>query len=269
MKADDAKRYFDGTALIGDDFTPSQIAEWFDDEREAYANLGAVDRASYRYEYHALNHYQAFRYLDTNRRYKHACGFGSAYGDELIPLGDQVDHITLIDSSVKFRSPSFANKRVSFLAAEPTGNINAPDHSFDLITCFGVLHHVPNVTFVVSELVRSLEPGGTFLIREPTITMGDWRYPRPGLTKRERGIPASLLREILVRNGLQIFHRSPCVFPPFARLLSAFGFSPYAHTLTVMVDALLSRLTEWNYSYHRDSLASRFAPSSDFYVCTK
>ena len=35
----DMQDYFAGRALVGDDFTPDEINAWFEDEREAYANL--------------------------------------------------------------------------------------------------------------------------------------------------------------------------------------------------------------------------------------
>ena len=57
QESDDAKieRFLAGEALYGDDFSPEQIKEWFDDEREGYAGLGAGDASTYAYQYHALN----------------------------------------------------------------------------------------------------------------------------------------------------------------------------------------------------------------------
>ena len=45
------------------------------------------------------------------------------------------------------------------LAPEPSGALPVADGHFDLATCFGVLHHVPNVSAVVAELARCLRPG--------------------------------------------------------------------------------------------------------------
>lgn len=56
---------------------------------------------------------------------------------------------------------------------------------FDLITCLGALHRIPNVSMVVNELYRCLGKGGYLLLREPVVSMGDWSVPREGLTKRE------------------------------------------------------------------------------------
>ena len=90
--------------------------------------------------------------------------------------------------------------------------------AFALVTCFGVLHHIPNVSFVMSELGRVLEPGGVMLLREPVISMGDWRKPRRGLTKRERGIPLHLLQRIAVESGFEVIKQSLCMFPTTPRL---------------------------------------------------
>lgn len=40
------------------------------------------------------------------------------------------------------------------------------DNTFDLITCFHVLHHIPNIEETVKELKRIIKPGGTILISE-------------------------------------------------------------------------------------------------------
>jgi ubiquinone/menaquinone biosynthesis C-methylase UbiE len=47
------------------------------------------------------------------------------------------------------------------------GALPFPDASFDLVTCLGVLHHIPKVSFALCELYRCLTPGGFALVREP------------------------------------------------------------------------------------------------------
>ena len=44
-----------------------------------------------------------------------------------------------------------------------------PDNSFCIITCFNVLHHIDNPTFIVSEMFRVLAPGGYLIIKEHDI----------------------------------------------------------------------------------------------------
>ena len=56
------------------------MEQWFAEEAEGYADLGAKDRATYRYTYHALNWYHGFRHLPP-REFHAVLGLGSAYGD--------------------------------------------------------------------------------------------------------------------------------------------------------------------------------------------
>jgi ubiquinone/menaquinone biosynthesis C-methylase UbiE len=108
----------------------------------------------------------------------HVLGFGSAYGDELIPNIQRAQAVTIVDPSGAFSSDTIHGVRASYVKPTPTGALPFSEEEFDLITCFGVLHHIPNVTTVVTELVRTLQPGGHILIREPIVSMGDWRKPR-------------------------------------------------------------------------------------------
>ncbi len=50
------------------------------------------------------------------------------------------------------------------------------DESFDLITCFMVLHHVPaeNLKTLLGEIYRVLKPEGTFIIKEHDATGNDY-----------------------------------------------------------------------------------------------
>jgi SAM-dependent methyltransferase len=270
MNGDDSiDRYLSGQALIGDDYGPEDVARWFDDEREAYADLGAAERTRYRYDYHALNWRHGFGHIDPKRRFHRACGFGSAYGDELMPLRSRIDHITIIDSSRRFQASVLGGIDADFIAAQANGRIDSDGDRFDLITCLGVLHHIPNVSFVVSELGRCLQPGGLLLLREPTTSMGDWRRPRPGLTVRERGLPSKIFRSIIDGAGLIVQHHAWCVFPPLAALLGRFGVSSSAHATTVLLDDFLCRMTANRWTYHRTKLVQKFAPASEFFVCTK
>jgi SAM-dependent methyltransferase len=267
LASESLEKYLSGDVLIGDDYGPAEIARWFEDERDAYANLAAKDATAYRYDYHALNRWHGFRHLDPERRFANACGFGSAFGDELLPVRDRLDRVTIVDSSRKFARTVLDGIDASFVEARPSGEIGAVSGAFDLITCFGVLHHIPNVSFVLRELARCLAPDGVLLLREPVSSMGDWRKPRPGCTPRERGLPAPLFRRMIEASGFVVRHHSWCVFPPLAALLARFGVSAHAYLPTVLVDHALSTLTAGNYAYHRPTLLKRFAPASEFFVC--
>jgi SAM-dependent methyltransferase len=141
------EKYSDGKSLYGDDASPEQIAAWFRDEKEAYFKLG-FGREQGHYGYHELNWRHGFSHLAANR-FEHVLGIGSAFGDELEPVLDRSDKVTILEPS-----SGFQNARFDYVCPDPSGLMNFPDDTFDLITCFGVLHHIPNVTAVMCELAR-------------------------------------------------------------------------------------------------------------------
>ena len=57
--------FFEGRALYGDDLSGAGLEQWFAEEAEGYADLGAKDAAGYTYGYHALNRHHGFRHLPS------------------------------------------------------------------------------------------------------------------------------------------------------------------------------------------------------------
>ena len=261
-------KYLSGLNLIGDDYTPRQILRWYSEEKDAYVDLIPPDD-SYEYEYFKLNDSLGFdkvRYLLSSNSV--ACCFGSASGDELIPYRNLFKKIILIDSSNSLLNRSKLDN-VSRVVSQPLGNIDLDDNSVDLITCFGVLHHIPNVSYVISEFYRILSPGGLLLLREPTTSMGDWRKPRKGVTKNERGIPRAILDDFIDKQGFRVLARTECVFPPLVRIAKLFSLKIFNSAIMIVIDSLLCRLFSFNYSYHRTSFLKKFAPASIFYSLLK
>lgn len=261
-------RYLSGELLYGDDFTAAQMEQWYTDEKKAYANLGAKDASNYGYHYHALNRLHGFDHL-PRRKFDKALGFGSAYGEELLPVISRLGTITIVDPSEAFKSDKIHGVRAIYKRPKLDGQLPIRDDEFDLICCFGVLHHIPNVSFVVSELARVLKPGGYLLIREPIVSMGDWRFLRPGLTKRERGIPVSILRRLSTASGLTLERWSLCDFSVTPHILGKFRRDVFNSPLLVLIDSLLSRAFAWNVNYHPRNNIQRFRPSSAFLILRK
>lgn len=265
---DDISIYLSGTLLYGDDFSDGEIEDWYADEKDGYANLGAKDSGTYKYGYHALNTYHGFRYLDADK-FPHVMGFGSAYGDELLPIISKIQQITIVDPSDFFVRESVQGVPARYIKPTPNGALPLENDSFDLITCLGVLHHIPNVSVVVKELVRTLRPGGYIVLREPIVSMGDWRKPRRGLTKRERGIPIRLLRTICSDSGLVVIRESLCDFPLTSRMFRMLRMDMYSSRIGTRLDGLLSALFAWNVNYHARNLWQRLRPASAFLVLRK
>ena len=238
-----------GYRLYGDDFTPMELAEWFQDEREGFADLGAKERSSYAYEYHALNEAHGFRHL-PDRPFRHVLSIGGAYGDELIPMLRKVSRVTILEPSDRLAMTNIDGVPVEYVKPAVTGLMPFADATFELATCFGCLHHIPNVSTVLRELFRCLTPSGYAVLREPIVSMGDWRRPRPGLTKRERGIPLAVFRNIVSAAGFHIRRETLCVFPAIPRLGIAMGGYAYNSSIVVKLDRALSWLFASNYRYH-------------------
>lgn len=268
-RSDDLARFFSGEQLFGDDFSSAQIADWFDDEKEGYANLGAKNRDEYQYAYHSLNMQHAFRHLGS-QRFRSALGIGSAYGDEFGPIAKRVEQLTILEASDALSG----SRRVhgipcQYQRPEQSGDIPFDDNSFDLISVLGVLHHIPNVSHVISECGRVLDNGGKMILREPIVSMGDWRRPRRGLTKRERGIPLQILHEIIGRGGFEIVAESLCVFPPLSIICGKLGIRPFNSPIATALDAWLSNMFSWNVKYHAKSSWQKIRPTAVCFVLEK
>jgi len=261
-------RYFDGRALYGDDFNDSQIAAWCADEAEGYADLGAGEANHYKYEYHAWNTLLGFDHLPRST-FQRVLAFGGAYGDELLPIASHIRSVTIVDPSNAFVRDMVHGIPAVYEKPAPSGALAFPNDVFDLITCFGVLHHIPNVSAVLKELVRTLVPSGFLVLREPIVSMGDWRHPRRGLTKHERGIPLPILEDMVRRCRLAVVRRSLCGFPVTERIFRLIRRDVYNSRLFAWIDAHISAVFEWNVNYHAQSLLQRFRPTSVFMILQK
>lgn len=244
--------YLSGERLYGDDFDQAQIDDWFEDEREGYANLGSEAAEGGEVDpepqdqpglsgYDAFNQRHAWRHLPGGDL-GNALGIGSAYASEFWPIADRVESLTVLEPSHQLRARRLGDLRLDYVDPLPTGIMPFDDASFDLAVCFGVLHHIPNVSTVVAETARVLRPGGWFAVREPIHSMGDWTQPRRGLTKRERGIPKPRFEEI-VGDHFEVVAKSVCDFP----LRSKLGGPD--QRANVWLDQVLVRAFAWNYRY--------------------
>jgi SAM-dependent methyltransferase len=246
-----------GSFLYGDDFSAETTERWFQEEQEAYFQI-ATASGSYEYGYHALHREHGYRNL-PNKFFHKVLGFGSARGDELDAILGRCGEITIVEPADGFR-----NSRAHYEKPRPDGRLPFADGSFDLITCFGVLHHVCNVSVVFSELARCLAAAGYMLISEPMTSMGDWRRPRPGLTRNERGIPLPIFQEMIGKAGLRIIRQTATEFRPLVRASQACGIAPFNSRVITKLDALLCRFLP--YRYHARSTLEKFRPVGIYFV---
>lgn len=270
LRTSDFERlYLSGARLFGDDFNADALRVWYEAEQDGYASTLASNSHPYAYPYHALNAQHLFSkaHIPSGTR---AIGVGSAYGDEFIPVVDKLSSVTIIDPSDEFASkPRISGCPVIYRKPRLDGHLEFPESHFNLATAFGALHHIANVSTVVNEICRCLTPGGYMLLREPIVTQGDWRKPRRGLTKYERGIPKPLLIEIVKKAGFVIEHQTLCDFAPLSRAMFLLGHQTFSHSWSTRLDRHLSKMFSFNTKYHRQTLLQKLGPSSIALVLKK
>ena len=265
---DPLEPYLSGEKLYRDDFGPAQIAQWVAEERDGYADLGARDHESYRYAYHALNRLHGYRHLRA-RPFEHVLRFGSAYGDEFLPIIQRVKSVTIVDPSDAFVRAEVHGTPAKYGKPRPDRRLPFPAATFDLGTCLGVLHHLPKVASVLRELARMLRPGGYLLLREPIVFMGDRRKPRGGLTKRERGIPLSLPVSMLDGSGRDIISKHRCALALTERVFRRWRADFYNSSVAARIDSVLSTLFAWNVNHHPRNPLRPLRPAAVFFVLRK
>ncbi|WP_294289850.1 class I SAM-dependent methyltransferase [uncultured Sphingomonas sp.] len=262
----DLAPYFSGNRLYGDDFDRKAIEQWYRDEEEAYYDL-AHDIPEY--EYHAFNRYYAFDKL-KGKHFATCLAFGCADGEDVVPLADNVDKFIALEPAEKWWKSAIGGKPANYIKPSIDGAIPLPEGSVDIAVCLGVVHHIPNVSFVISEMHRVLAKGGILVLREPIFSMGDWSKPRPGLTRRERGIPPQILLDMLDKAGFDVTMKEPCMVPVTPKLGKVLGIEfSYNSRAMVVVDRLMSLMTRWNMRYHRRNVAQKLAPTSLYVMATK
>lgn len=258
------EKHADGKTLYGDDFSSDQIETWFRDEAEAYYRL-PEDKEPGLYAYHARNWRHGFRHLPS-LAFEHVLCLGGAFGDELKPVLGRSKKVTILEPAGEFQNPEF-----EYVKPTASGRMHFADDTFDLVTCFGVLHHIPNVSAVMREMSRCTKPGGWQLICEPTHSMGNWDEPRRMLTPHERGIPPSIIRRIVADAGLQIVRERRCMFSLTSRLellLPKRQFAFNTKWITTLDDYLCS-LPIWSKRYHATNPVHKLRPSALFLVLRK
>ena len=197
-------------------------------------------------------------------------GLGVASGADIEKLAPVVDEFIAIEPDERWWRGSIGGRPTTWLKPTAQGTIARPDATVDLAVSVSALHHIPNVSYLNREITRTLKKGGILVIREPVVSMGDWRKPRRGLTKRERGIPPKVLLEVLKSSGLNILKVTPWDCPISLRIARALRiWRPYDSSNIVAIDRICSLGLQWNMHYHAGNVFQRMAPSSLFIIAEK
>jgi SAM-dependent methyltransferase len=266
-RSEEIQKYLSGERLYGDDFSDAEIQAWFDAEQEGYFDLtgGSAQEGP---QYQALDSATLFKFV-RGQTFALCVALGSARGWDVEPLAPQVDSFIAVEPATRFWRDSIGGKPTEYRSPMLRGDLDLAGGSVDVVVAISVLHHIPNVSEVLQEIYRVLAPGGYLLLREPICSMGDWRLPRHGLTRNERGLPAGWLEKKILDLGFEIQKSTLCNFAPLAALCVRLGLLPYQNNALVRLDLLMSWLTAWNASYDRQGLLRKFAPAAMSLVARK
>jgi SAM-dependent methyltransferase len=243
---------------------PDEVVAWNEaaspEWRRRWDELGARS-----YPDSAFNTYHAYRHLPDHGRYERLLAFGGADGQEVLPILERVEHVTVIDPGFSHLCEPLARHGAELRSPAGDGRLADPDGTYDLTTCFGVLAALPDPPSSFGELVRCLAPGGYLLISEAIVATGREQpeSPRPG--RYWRGMPLPICDELVRDSQLAVRHRTLCNFAPTVLM----GPNRFNNPAAVRLDAAASRLFSWNVHYRRTSWWHRLRPRTIMYVLQK
>lgn len=260
-----------GKKLYGNNYDFDQLAEWYADEENGYFDLTNEEHlyyGEYVYDQKAGTPFHARKL--PKKIYPICVALGCARGDDIISLNRSIGRVIAIEPTKAWWRNDIFGIPAEYVGPNISGKIELEDDSVDLVVAFGCLHHVANVEYVISEMSRVLKPNGWMAIREPIISMGDFRGNRVGLTKRERGIPVHLMEHFLTKTGMNVVHRSYCSFNPFILIFHKLGiWVPFNYLSITIFDWILSEMTAFNVRYWRPKFWQKFAPASAAFIAQK
>jgi len=260
--------FLSGDKLWGDSFDEEELRAWFADEAAAYADLASSRPEEYQYDYSSANEFHLFRQI-AHRRFRHALALGGAWGHDVVPLEERSDRITVVEPEISLFQRDTILQNARYVQASWTGDLPIASESVDVVVVLGTLHHIANVSHVIAEVARVCMNGGVLLLREPVVSMGAWDTEREGLTRRERGIPRSLLLKMLAEAGFSVSRAKLIGFAPLVAGCAKARIRPFRTMGLTRVDSILSSAFAWNYRYHSAGVLEKFRPTSLAVVATK
>ena len=180
---------------------------------------------------------RAIHLIAPNQAWENILEVGGGQGG-LTALLYPRSHITNIDLN-----PEYANarcnqqKQVKFVCGDAT-NLPFENNSFDAVTMFDVLEHIPDDKKAVAEALRVLKPGGFLLISTPN---ENWRFPYYEFMKSICPSEADVMNEWgHVRHGYTLEELKALIDLPCQ------GYATFINPLTVLChDIAFSRLSDF------------------------
>lgn len=258
--------------LLGNDFNPSEIKKWYDDEEEFHNQFsgGRNDADEYWPVYEVFNKkYAINKYVNFTEETK-ILSFGCAEGSDTAKLYREFNFklygLEASDELIKAFKKGFPKAEI--VKADITGKINYLSDFFDYIFCFGVLHHVPNVSFILKEFHRILNKNGIAVIREPVCWMyyGDVRPQE--LSPNERGIPVEFFRNEFENLNFEILNIKKSYYKPLMYLLRKSDFLSKFPNIIYSIDNIMCKIPD-SANYYPNGIIDKFAASSAYYIVRK
>lgn len=257
--------------LVGDSFSPKEIARWYEQEASYHDQFKGGRANEYWSIYETFNRRYAFdRYFKPTVDSK-VLSFGCAEGIDLEKTWRQFRfQLYGIEASLELMKEFQARfPNATIRRATVTGTIDYDSDFFDYVTVLGVLHHIPNVSFVLKEIHRVVKPGGLVIIREPSTNMRTPKNPFPITgSPNERGIPKDWMQLQLQKLGFHILIAQPSFYGPLMRIVSRYRFFWRHSDIVWIADSLLSRLPHTD-QYCHTRFIDKLAPGAVYYVVQK
>lgn len=201
---------------------------------------------------------RAIHRIAPNEPFKDVLEVGGGQGG-LTALLYQQAQITNLDCNPEYaQAPCNQQKQVHFICGDAT-DLPFENESFDAVTMFDVLEHIPDDEKAVSEALRVLRPKGFLLISTPN---ENWRFPYYGFMKSICPSEADVMAEWgHVRRGYTLNELKklidlPCqkyatFINPLTVLNHDVAFSRLSHRRRQFFCTMLSPLTWLSYSLHQ------------------
>lgn len=258
--------------LKGNEFNPEQIKKWYDEEEEWHNQFpeGRNEADDYWIIYEVFNRkYAIDKYAKLTKESK-VLSFGCAEGSDTAKLyreyGFKLYGIESSEKLIEAFKNNFPKAGIEKAAIE--GDINYPSDFFDYVFCFGVLHHIPNVSKVLNEFHRVLKTGGVAIIREPVCWMYSGKTRPADLSPNERGIPVSFFRQEFEKMNFEILEIHKSYYKPLMHFLRKSKFLSGFPDAMYFTDRFLCSLPDTG-KYYPETFADRLSASSAYYCIRK
>ena len=139
----------------------NEISESYEDKHDEIFNTIEQDRLKEKLKL-------AIKNINTKSKIKNALDYGCGSGNltrHLISLGLHTTSADVTDSFLSLINKKFSKTDLSeTLLVNGYDLSNIKDNTFDFVSTYSVLHHVPDYLTIVEEMVRILKPGGILYI---------------------------------------------------------------------------------------------------------